>query len=332
MSKNFDWEVYLLNYPDLVDLSTQQDAFLHYSQVGTFQNRTDYVPEIFDWEKYLQTYSHLTLLNTARDAYIHFMKFAMKCASEWPVQKPLHMLMSSEYNTIIEYNNSLLIDYTPPKPFVLPAQPSFVSVPKPRQTQVPNLFNPLKAPLKNPRSQVAPVKQTTTTAQFRPHRVPTDPKRTPQAPSHYQPFNKPQQVLQRKPIVEPTKVEAKRPAPRVPTEPKRASHAPSQFQPFNKPQNILQRKSIVEPTPPPKVEPKRPAEFVPSKFQPIRNPRHNTKSFFASKTFNPNAYISPYAKKPKVRAPQPGELVLNERPSVYFNKIGVIINPVNYLN
>lgn len=72
---NFDWEIYLLNYPELVQkgINTKSAACHHYKTIGFWEQRSCSISDKFDSEKYLKTYSYLGL-KTPRDAYIHFMK------------------------------------------------------------------------------------------------------------------------------------------------------------------------------------------------------------------------------------------------------------------
>lgn len=73
--KNFDWEIYLLNYPELVQngIRTKADACGHYKKIGYWEKRSCSISDKFDAEKYLKTHAHLGL-KTHRDAYMHFMK------------------------------------------------------------------------------------------------------------------------------------------------------------------------------------------------------------------------------------------------------------------
>lgn len=72
--KDFDWEVYLLNYSDLASkgIRTKQDACNHYKNIGFWERRSSRVPDKFNATSYMQTHSHLNL-KTPREAYIHFM-------------------------------------------------------------------------------------------------------------------------------------------------------------------------------------------------------------------------------------------------------------------
>jgi len=73
--KNFDWEIYLLNYPELASkgVKTREDAINHYKRVGFFENRSSKILASFDAEKYIKEHSSLGL-KTPREAYIHFMR------------------------------------------------------------------------------------------------------------------------------------------------------------------------------------------------------------------------------------------------------------------
>lgn len=72
---NFDWEIYLLNYPELVQkgIRTKNDACSHYKSIGFWEKRSCSISDKFDAEKYLKTYAYLGL-KTPRDAYMHFMR------------------------------------------------------------------------------------------------------------------------------------------------------------------------------------------------------------------------------------------------------------------
>ena len=73
--KGFDWEVYLLNYPELVGrgIRTSENACDHYKKIGFWEKRSCKVPDSFDAEKYMKTHSRLGF-KTPRDAYIHFKR------------------------------------------------------------------------------------------------------------------------------------------------------------------------------------------------------------------------------------------------------------------
>lgn len=73
--KDFDWEVYLLNYPDLVakGIRTQKDACHHFKSFGYTEKRSSAVPPSFNAERYMKFHSHLGFASP-REAYIHFMR------------------------------------------------------------------------------------------------------------------------------------------------------------------------------------------------------------------------------------------------------------------
>lgn len=72
---NFDWEVYLLNHPELAlkGIRTKNDACNHYRTIGYWEKWSFQVPPSFNAERYIQSHSHLDL-KSPRDAYLHFMK------------------------------------------------------------------------------------------------------------------------------------------------------------------------------------------------------------------------------------------------------------------
>lgn len=73
--KDFDWEVYLLNHPDLVakGIRTKNDACSHFKTSGYLEKRSSQIPSSFNAERYMKFNSHLGL-KSSREAYIHFMK------------------------------------------------------------------------------------------------------------------------------------------------------------------------------------------------------------------------------------------------------------------
>ena len=72
---NFDWEVYLLNYPELASrgIRTEHDACQHYKSHGFWEKRSSQVPSSFHAEQYMARHSHLGL-KSPREAYLHFMR------------------------------------------------------------------------------------------------------------------------------------------------------------------------------------------------------------------------------------------------------------------
>lgn len=73
--KDFDWEVYLLNHPDLVakGIRTKNDACNHFKASGYWEKRSSQIPPSFNSERYIKFHSQLGL-KSPREAYIHFMK------------------------------------------------------------------------------------------------------------------------------------------------------------------------------------------------------------------------------------------------------------------
>ena len=124
-NNNFDWEVYMANYPELLELQTEQDALSHFHQVGQHENRTDEVPDIFDAEKYAKSVPQLSL-KTLRDAYIHFMKKGLALQNQQS-HSPYENLFRAQYHKILKHNQSALhAPATSLKPFVLPPRPKIV--------------------------------------------------------------------------------------------------------------------------------------------------------------------------------------------------------------
>lgn len=266
--KNFDWETYRLNYPELADqLPTEQDALLHYVYAGRMENRNYQIPTIFDWEKYSNAYRHLCL-NTPRETYLHFMRLGLKYKQE-KTNTPLAMLILAQYEKIIAHNQSSL--NTSGQPFNLPSRPkNQTTPPEYRQPQTPNVLNPPKEPLKKPRpdstiadrlqakvvAPSAPVRQQIKSAAnsiLQPARtqdpVPqprlsewpprqTEQKRPPQAPPILHPLQKPSRsgIIRTDPKAatnRTTAITVRAVGP--PPERRRPSHAPTALQPLQKP-------------------------------------------------------------------------------------------------
>lgn len=73
--KDFDWEVYLLNYPELAQqgVRTKADAHNHYKKIGFWEKRSCAVSDKFDVAAYTAKHAHLGF-RSPRDAYVHFMR------------------------------------------------------------------------------------------------------------------------------------------------------------------------------------------------------------------------------------------------------------------
>lgn len=356
--KNFDWEIYRLNYPEFIGLlQTQHDALFHYAHVGRLENRTDQVPSIFDWERYANTYKHLSL-NTPRESYLHFACLGLKYKKE-KTTSPLGMLLLSQYEKIMEHNRSMVRPVN--KDFRLPPLPkNMTSPPQYRQTNAPNLLNPPKEPLQKPRptdpvagqlqpkiAAVAPlprqnIKTTPNsilqptpnlkpTPQPRPAvwpPRPTEEKRPPQAPTIFHPHHKPSRtgIIHTNTQKGPTLYHLPPPPPQT-TEKQRLSQPPVQLKPLPKPS----RSGIIQPKPIPEEPPIRP--YIPPHI-PYRphTPYKRSSTPYKSRTQPPKEKTVVPVFKPimirhppkkisyTVRQPQENELVLKVPPSQYFKK------------
>jgi len=301
---NFDWEIYLLNYPDLVDLQTEHDASLHYIHIGHLENRTDLIPVIFDVEKYFNTYQHLRL-QTARDAYIHFMRTGLLYSQQIPVS-PLQLLVCAQYDKIIEHNKSLL--RSPPiyvEPFVPPPRPRIPVPSGSRIPTAPNSFNPPKQPLKKSRptqsifDQVQP-KILATTPHFK-QQIQTT------ASSIIKP--KPTQKPTIEPAQQTTLSQTRENVPADHSAQKRQPQAPSSI---NLPKELFKKPKPIQAI----FEQVQPKVDVPATV--IKQRMHNT----ATSMMNPKEYFSRKPKPPhpsfpldhEMRQPEP----ITKRPSIAF--------------
>ena len=81
MSQNFDWEFYLVYYPDLKKngLATQKQAQWHYNRYGKKEGRICNKNEV-DWHFYLKKYPDLKKagLKTMRGAKLHYANHGIK--------------------------------------------------------------------------------------------------------------------------------------------------------------------------------------------------------------------------------------------------------------
>jgi len=320
--KHFDWEIYLLNNPDLTDLHTQQDARHHYAQVGHLENRHDQVSSLFDWERYSNAYKHLWL-NTAREAYIHFMRLGLKYKHEETVQ-PLHVLILSQYKKIIENNRSAIRTLEGDrKPFVLPPRPkNQTSTPEHRLPLVPTVLNPPKQPVKKLRSH------DTIEGRLQPKVMAINPPIKQQIKTTVSSIIKPAPT--QKPAAPPSPLPAHMWPPRH-VEEKRPPHAPPIFQPLKKPtrSGIIRTNAIV--SPPPRRPPQQPvvppplelpevrrSSQAPAPFQPLKQPTRSSiiHTISNSETFSPSPrrppqqpIVPPPLELPEVRrssqAPSP---------------------------
>ena len=77
-SNEFNWETYKNNYADLSDISSKEEAWLHWCTHGKQENRTIYAIEKskefneFDWETYKNNYADLSDISSKEEAWVHW--------------------------------------------------------------------------------------------------------------------------------------------------------------------------------------------------------------------------------------------------------------------
>ncbi len=119
--KDFDWEVYLLNYPELVakGIRTKNDACGHYKASGYWEKRSSQVPASFNAERYMKFHSHLGL-KSPRDAYIHFMRIGsvIKRNNDFKrTSQPYRTPVASQYRRpVITNTKTAAVTAKPSKP------------------------------------------------------------------------------------------------------------------------------------------------------------------------------------------------------------------------
>lgn len=72
----FEWEVYLLNNPDLAGYS-ETDARNHYVRYGKAEGRTSAMIDNFSWLDYVITYPDLRHM-TRMEAYRHYIEYGKR--------------------------------------------------------------------------------------------------------------------------------------------------------------------------------------------------------------------------------------------------------------
>lgn len=121
--KGFDWEVYLLNHPEL-GLRTKEDANNHYKKIGFWEKRSCSVSDKFDAAGYMARNAHLGF-RSARDAYVHFMRVGRPATRNEGLQKnirPYRLATAPSPHRRRVYNTAP-VPATPPPPLVLTPRP-----------------------------------------------------------------------------------------------------------------------------------------------------------------------------------------------------------------
>ena len=82
---DFDWQQYVKNYSDLIDINNQEKAWEHWISFGREEGRTylsfnnqkqntiTSTPDNFDWKQYINNYNDLSEINTYEDALYHWL-------------------------------------------------------------------------------------------------------------------------------------------------------------------------------------------------------------------------------------------------------------------
>jgi hypothetical protein len=80
----FDWEKYILEYEDLHELQSKDEAWKHWLNHGCNEKRkffktiTHEKEELFDWEKYVSEYEDLKELQSKDEAWDHWLNHGKK--------------------------------------------------------------------------------------------------------------------------------------------------------------------------------------------------------------------------------------------------------------
>lgn len=361
---DFDWEVYLFKYPDLIQqgIRTKKDACLHYKNSGFLENRNCSLPSSFDAEKYIRLYRHLGL-KTPKDAYLHYMKigtFFNKVKKHIPNDLPVDVSIFQQKKDIYPLRKPKAPEAfhpvqptTKPKPHLVSHRLVALTNENYSASTLPQrVFSSHRRPAVVPK-QLHPL-QPNTIVRHKPLSINT----TTTSPS--QTSTTPLLLLPRhRPIVVPKKFQPLaskiRKSPIVQVE---SSRKPSLSQPI--PITLPRRKPLIlskplrseQPTtnivlpviqPPAPIQKKQP--HYQNTFKPIRQskplPPRSQRAYQPSivkLNTSPKTPISlllhtilTKTKQHSVRQPKLGQLVLRESPSSYFAKMGVL-GPPKYLN
>ena len=142
--KDFDWEVYLLNYPELVakGIRTKNDACNHFKASGHWEKRSSRIPTSFHAERYMKSHSYLGF-KSPREAYIHYMKVGSM------VRKNDGFKRTSQ-----PYRTPVASQYRRPVPTNIKTSTSTVVKPN---NKPPTTIHPLPNPFQRPRRVVQPL-------------------------------------------------------------------------------------------------------------------------------------------------------------------------------
>lgn len=317
---NFDWQIYLFKYPDLIEngVRTKNDACIHYKNIGYLENRSCEIPSSFDAERYIRLYRNMGI-TTPKDAYIHYKK------------------VGAFFNRVKNRANEA-IDLS------IFQQKTNEELPI-RKANAPKVLHPLKQLKPKPntlRKEIIVKEENIFLPSSNAIVVATATKRRPRVPSQLHPL-KPKSSIVRDVIIVEEKQVATFPAPPTPkpvTLPRRRPIILSK--PTKTPlptTNIIL--STIQPQPP---HIKKPTP-IQNTFKPIRQSQLPKSRF--NRGYQPSIVKLSNAptKKPistpllsiltmnkrNIREPKPGQLVLTESPSSYFGKLGVL-GPPRYLN
>lgn len=151
--KNFDWEIYLLNYPELVNkgIKTKEDAINHYKKIGFFENRSFKITGNFDAEKYLKEHASIGL-KTPRDAYIHSKRVSSlkKRNEDFKRNLQAYRVPIASQNRKIVNNKAFIKQNNPPTQIHQPPQPQ-----QPRRIVQPFAIRQANSRL-NPKNNIVP--------------------------------------------------------------------------------------------------------------------------------------------------------------------------------
>jgi hypothetical protein len=355
---DFDWEIYLFKYPDLIQqgIRTKKEACLHYQNFGFLENRNCSLPISFDAEKYMRLYRHIGL-KTPKDAYLHYMKigaFFNKVKKHLQNDLPMDLSIFQQKKELYPLRKPKAPEaFHPVQPTTKP-KPHLVShrlVALTNENYSTSTTMPQRVVSSHRRPAVAPKQlhpvqpnmivrhkpllidtpsQTSTTPV-----LPLQRRRPIVVPKKFQPLAS---KTRQSPIVQvESSIEPSLPQPIPITLPRRKPLILSKPLRSEQPTTNIVLPVIQQPVPVMKKPPPYQNTFKPirqSKPLPPRSQRAYRPSIVnlnSKKPISPLLHTILTKTRHSVRQPKPNQLVLQEPPSSYFARLGVL-GPPKYLN
>ena len=115
--KIFNWKKYVSNYPDLSEIKTKNDAWIHWNKYGLYEYRTlftinnEYHYENFDFNQYLLNYKDLSGINTKEKLWEHWCTIGItQNRIFYDINSIIDNTTNKQFNIINNFDISFLYD------------------------------------------------------------------------------------------------------------------------------------------------------------------------------------------------------------------------------